>query len=40
MQPIRIYDMPPCWMVASSVGMFGEPALEVFDTWLTKQPRR
>ncbi|MBQ3484267.1 MAG: AraC family transcriptional regulator [Clostridia bacterium] len=39
MQPIRIYDMPPCRMVASSVGMFGEPALEVFDTWLTKQPR-
>lgn len=39
MQPIRIYDMPPCRMVASSVGMFGEPALEVFDTWLTKQSR-
>lgn len=39
MQPIRIYDMPPCRMVASPVGMFGEPALEAFDAWLTKQPR-
>ena len=27
MQLIRIYDMPPCRMVASKVGMLGEPAL-------------
>ncbi len=39
MQPIRIYDMPPCRMVASSVGMFGEPALEVFNAWMESQPR-
>ena len=28
MQPIRILDMPPCLMIASPVGMFGEPALD------------
>lgn len=39
MQPIRIYDMPPCRMIASPVGMFGEPALEAFDAWLSAQPR-
>lgn len=39
MQPIRIYDMPPCQMVASPVGMFGEPALDSFDTWMSTQPR-
>lgn len=39
MQPIRIYDMPPCRMVASPVGMFGEPALDVFDAWMATQPR-
>lgn len=40
MQPIRIYDMPPCQMIASPVGMFGEPALENFCAWLDDQPRR
>jgi len=39
MQPIRIYDMPPCRMAASPVGMFGEPALNAFDAWLNRQPR-
>lgn len=39
MQPIRIYDMPPCRMVASPVGMFGEPALDAFDAWMETQPR-
>ena len=39
MQPIRILDMPPCRMVASPVGMFGEPALESFGDWLARQPR-
>lgn len=39
MQPIRILDMPPCQMIASPVGMFGEPALEAFGDWLARQPR-
>lgn len=39
MQPIRIYDMPPCQMVASPVGMFGEPALDAFNAWMEEQPR-
>ena len=39
MQPIRIYDMPSCRMVASPVGMFGEPALDAFNTWMETQPR-
>lgn len=40
MQPIRIYDMPPCKLVVSPVGMFGEPALEDFSAWMEQQPRR
>ena len=40
MQLIRIYDMPPCRMVASPVGMFGERALDDFDAWMSAQPRR
>ncbi len=39
MQPIRIYDMPPCRMVASPVGMFGEPAQDAFEAWMSAQPR-
>lgn len=39
MQPIRILDMPPCRMVMSPVGMFGEEALEAFGAWLACQPR-
>ena len=39
MQAIRIYDMPECKMVASPVGMFGEAALDAFNTWMETQPR-
>ena len=39
MQAIRVYDMPPCRMAASPVGMFGDPALEAFNAWMTAQPR-
>jgi len=39
MQTIRIYDMPPCKMVASPVGMFGEPTLDAFNAWMETQPR-
>lgn len=39
MQLIRIYDMPACRMIASPVGMFGEPALDAFCEWLGNQPR-
>lgn len=39
MQPIRVYHMPPCQMVMSPVGMFGDPALDAFDDWLSEQPR-
>ena len=39
MQPIRILDMPPCRMIASPAGMFGEPALEDFSEWMSRQPR-
>lgn len=39
MQTIRIYDMPPCRMIASPVGMFGEPALDAFEAWMEKHPR-
>ena len=39
MQAIRIYDMPPCRMVASQVGMFGEPMLDDFNAWMETQPR-
>ena len=39
MQPIRVLDMPPCRMIASPAGMFGEPLLEAFGDWLSRQPR-
>lgn len=39
MQIIRIYEMPPCRMVASPVGMFGEPTLDAFEAWMNTQPR-
>ena len=39
MQAIRIYEMPACKMVASPVGMFGEAALDAFNTWMETQPR-
>lgn len=39
MQPIRIYDMPPCRMVASAVGTFGEPAIDAFNAWMETMPR-
>lgn len=39
MHAIRIYDMPPCKMVASQIGMFGEPAIDNFNTWMEAMPR-
>ena len=39
MHPIRIYTMPQCRMVASQWGVFGEPAIDNFDTWMETLPR-
>ena len=39
MHAIRIYDMPPCRMVASQPGVFGEPALDDFNAWMETMPR-
>ena len=39
MQAIRIYDMPPCKMVASKPGRFGEPAIDDFNAWMETLPR-
>ena len=39
MQAIRIYDMPPCRMVASQPGIFGEPSLDDFNAWMETMPR-
>ena len=39
MQPIRIYDMPPCRMVVSQPGVFGEAALDDFNAWMETMPR-
>ncbi len=38
MQNIRIYDFPPCKMVSSGIGMFGEEKFERFGAWMTAQP--
>ena len=38
MHAIRIYEMPPCKMVASAVGMFGEPAIDDFNAWMETMP--
>ena len=39
MHAIRIYEMPPCKMVASAVGMFGEAAIDDFNAWMETMPR-
>lgn len=39
MHCIRILEIPPCKMVASQAGMFGDGKLEAFDEWLSSQPR-
>ena len=39
MHAVRIYEMPECKMVASQVGMFGESAIDNFNTWMETMPR-
>ncbi len=39
MQSVRIYEMPPCKMVSSGTGMFGEEKFNRFDEWLSSQKR-
>jgi len=39
MQHVRIVEMPPCKMVVSQPGMFGDGVLERFDEWLSQQPQ-
>ena len=39
MHAIRIYEMPPCKMVASAVGLFGEAAIDDFNAWMETMPR-
>lgn len=39
MEQVRIYCMPPCRMVSSGRGMFGDGVLEAFDDWFSKQSR-
>ena len=39
MQYVRIYEMPPCKMVSSGVGMFGEEKFESFERWFSKQKK-
>ena len=39
MEKVRIYDMPPCKMVSSGRGMFGDGVLEAFSEWFGTQPR-
>lgn len=39
LQAVRICDMPPCKMVTSPVGMFGDPELDAFSAWMETQPR-
>ncbi len=36
---VRIYEIPPCKMVASQMGMFGDGKLEEFDSWFSQFPR-
>ena len=40
MQNIRVYEMPDCKMVSSSIGMFGEEKFESFNEWLSSQKKR
>lgn len=39
MQSIRIYEMPPCKMVSSGTGMFGEERFDRFEKWFSAQKR-
>lgn len=39
MQSIRIYEMPPCKMVSSGKGMFGEGNFPLFEEWFSSQKR-
>lgn len=39
MQSIRIYEMPPCKMVSSGKGMFGEGNFPLFEEWFSAQKR-
>ncbi len=39
MHLIRIYEIPTCKMVSSGIGMFGEEKFDLFDKWLSAQPR-
>ncbi|MCL1859188.1 MAG: AraC family transcriptional regulator [Oscillospiraceae bacterium] len=38
MENVRVYEMPPCKMVASQSGMFGDGKLEVFSEWFGSLP--
>lgn len=37
MQYVRIYEMPPCKMVSSGKGMFGEENFDKFPEWFSSQ---
>ena len=39
METVRVLEMPPCRMVTSGAGMFGEPGFDRFSAWLDRQPR-
>ncbi len=39
MQSVRIYEMPPCKMVSSGKGMFGEGKFLLFEEWFSSQKR-
>ncbi len=39
MENVRIYEIPPCQMVSSQCGMFGDGKLERFDEWMSALPR-
>lgn len=38
MENVRIYRMPPCRMVSSGRGMFGDGTLEKFEEWFGTRP--
>lgn len=39
MQTVRVYEIPPCKMVSSGIGMFGEGKFGRFEEWFSAQPR-
>ena len=39
MQNIRIVEFPPCRMVSSGKGMFGEEKFTRFHEWMSRQPQ-